>query len=100
MPRRTAYSWAKQAKIKADVEDYRRRMVDEAINLLASHATLAAGGIVELAKNAESESVKLRALRAILSDMIAASRYSGLKHRVNEVEEQLCARTGSSDQTG
>jgi hypothetical protein len=57
-------------------------------------ATKAADGIAELATGAESESVRLRAWRAILADQIAISKFSDLEHRMAEIEEQLRAGTG------
>jgi hypothetical protein len=57
---------------------------------------LASDGIVKLAKSADSDSVKLSALRAILSDMMAVSKFTGLEHRVTELEEQFNDRTGNT----
>jgi hypothetical protein len=51
-------------------------------------------GIVTLAKEADSESVQLRAWRAILADMIAVSKFSDLEYRMTELEEQVRERTG------
>ena len=53
-------------------------------------------GSSTLGENAESESVKLSALRAVLSDMMAVSKFAGLEDRVTEIEEQLHARTGNA----
>jgi hypothetical protein len=54
----------------------------------------AVDGIVTLAKEAESESVQLRAWRAVLADQIAVSKFSDLEYRMAEIEEQLSERTG------
>jgi hypothetical protein len=59
-----------------------------------SLALKAANGIVTLAKEAESESVQLRAWRAILADQMAVSKFSDLEYRMTEIEEQLSERTG------
>ncbi len=61
----------------------------EAIGRLAKRATWAADGIVKLAENAASESVRLAALRAVLSDMMAVSNFAGLEERMTKLEEQL-----------
>ena len=45
--------------------------------------------IVNLANFAESESVQLQALRSVFSDVIAASRFWDLEHRMAEIEERL-----------
>jgi hypothetical protein len=47
---------------------------------------------VTIAREAESESVQLRAWRAILADMIAVSQFSDLEYRMAEIEEQLSTR--------
>jgi hypothetical protein len=44
----------------------------------------AANGIVTLAKEAESESVQLRAWRAILADQMAVCKFSDLEYRMAE----------------
>ncbi len=46
-------------------------------------------GIVKLADTASSESVKLSALRAIYSEMIATSRFGDLEDRMTEIEETV-----------
>jgi hypothetical protein len=61
---------------------------------LSSVALKAANGIVTLAKEAESESVQLRAWRAILADQMAVCKFSDLEYRMAEIEEQLDQRIG------
>ena len=63
-----------------------------------SLALKAANGIVTLAKEAESESVQLKAWRAVLADQMAVSKFSDLEYRLAEIEEQLSERTGHTDQ--
>ena len=65
---------------------------------MSSVALKAADGIVTLAKEAESESVQLRAWRAILADNMAVAKFSDLEYRMAEIEEQLGERTGHADQ--
>jgi hypothetical protein len=60
----------------------------------------AANGIVKLAEGAESESVQLKAWRAILADQMAVSKFSDLEHRMAEIEEQIRDRTGHKDRAG
>jgi hypothetical protein len=62
---------------------------------LSSVALKAADGIVRLAREAESESVQLRAWRAILADQIAVAKFSDLEYRMTEIEEQLRERNRS-----
>ncbi len=89
VPKRTAYRWSREPKVRAAVESTRRRAVDRAIGRMARRVTWATDEIAELAKSAASESVKLAALRAILSDMMAVSQFAGLEQRITEIEEQL-----------
>jgi hypothetical protein len=56
---------------------------------VAQFLTAVETGIAELAESAESESVRLRALRAILGDMMAVSKYTGLEDRVAGLEERV-----------
>jgi hypothetical protein len=95
VPKRTAYRWSSEPKVRAAIESYRRRELDRAVGRMARRATWATDGIAKLAQNAGSESVRLAALRAILSDMMAVSHFAGLEDRVTEIEEQLHERTES-----
>jgi hypothetical protein len=92
VPERTAYRWAADINLRRDVQTIRRRYLDQAVGRMAEQATWAADQIVDLGKNAESESVKLRALRAILSDMMTVSQFATLEERMAEVEEHLRER--------
>ncbi len=68
---------------------------------MARRATWAAGQIAKLGKDARSESVRLAALRAALSDMITVTRFAGLEVRVTELEEErLSARADNTRHTG
>ena len=78
------------------VERICRRALDRAVGVLSRHVTWAALGIVKLAGNAESEAVKLSALRAIYSEMIAASRFGDLDDRVTELEEWASEDAGNA----
>ena len=57
-------------------------------------ATKAVDGITHLAQGADSESVQLRAWRAILADMMSVAKFSDLEYRMAEIEEQLEKKTG------
>ena len=95
----TAYRWAKDPMVRKAVESYRRRTIDQAIGWMTKHTTRAAHGIVTIAREAESDSVRLRAWRAIFSDMMAVSKYSGLEARLTEVEEMALQRDGAASST-
>jgi hypothetical protein len=85
----TAYRWASEPEVRRGVEAWRRGELDRALGRLASLSRQAADGIKRLASEAESESVQLRACRAILADQMAVSRFSDLEQRLVEIEEQV-----------
>ena len=89
---RTAFYWAKDPKVRREVEACRRRVVNQAIGRLTGMTTKAVDGITNLAQEADSESVKLRAWRAILADMMSVSKFSVLEYRMTEIEEELNKR--------
>jgi hypothetical protein len=97
VPKSTAYKWAKEREVRREVEACRRRSIDQAVDLLAKLTPWAAVQIAELAESAENEVVRLRALKAIFSDMMAASKYTGLEERVGQLEDALCAQRARSD---
>jgi hypothetical protein len=96
VPKRTAYRWASEPKVRATVDSCRRRALDQAIGRMARRATWAVDQIVTLGENAQSESVKLKALRAVLSDMMKVSEFSVLEVRMTEIEEKLRGRNGNA----
>jgi hypothetical protein len=85
----TAYDWAKDPKVKAQVKSIRCRAADRAVGRLASRATWAAEGIVKLADDATSEAVRLSALRTVYSETREACNLSDLEDRVALIEERL-----------
>jgi hypothetical protein len=100
VPLSSAFRWSHDPKVRRAVEAWRRRALDRTIGRLAGLAMKAANGIVKLAEGAESESVQLKAWRAILADQMAVSKFSDLEHRMAEIEEQLSQRTGNAGQAG
>jgi hypothetical protein len=97
---RTAYRWAKQAKFKAVVNSHRRRAIDQSVGRLTDKLVSAANAMVNLSETAQSESVRLSALKAMFANVIAVSKFAGLEERVNEIEEILNARPGRTDHAG
>src|SRR4051794_12496781 len=91
---RTAFYWAKDPKVRREVEASRRRVVNQAIGRLTGMTTKAVDGISHLAQEAESESVQLRAWRAILAELMSVAKFSDLEYRLAELEEQVRERTG------
>jgi hypothetical protein len=93
VPRATAYRWSSEREVRKIVDACRRRMIDQAVGKMAKQSTWVVGKITGLASDAESESVRLRALRSLLTEMMSVSKYWGLEGRVADVEEKLDART-------
>jgi len=89
VPRSTAYKWANDRDVRRTVADCRRRRLDRALALMSGRALWAVKEITKLGEAAESESVKLRALRAVLSDQMAVANHADFEYRLSELEEQL-----------
>jgi len=66
-------------------------------NRMTKRTPWACDRIAMLAEAAESESVQLRALRSIFSDVMAVAKFSNLEHRVAEIEEDDCEEPGHPD---
>ena len=59
---------------------------------MSLRAAWATDEIAKLAEGARSESVRLAALRSMLSDMMAVADFAGLEERLTKLEEQDRAR--------
>ena len=59
VPKRTAYRWSEDPKVRAAANKCRRRALDRAVGRMAKRATWAVDQIKGLAKTASSDSVKL-----------------------------------------
>jgi hypothetical protein len=97
VPRSTAYSWADTPVCRRLVDDRRRRSLKRVINCMSRHSLRVAKLIIELGETAESESVKLSALRAVLADQVSIAKYANLGYRVSQLEEQERARLGNAN---
>jgi hypothetical protein len=96
VPRRTAQRWAAEPDVRRQVEDWRRGLRDRALGYMANHSMWAVRGITALGEKAASESVQLRARRAILLDQIAVSKFSNFEYRMAELEEEVRVRNGNA----
>jgi hypothetical protein len=85
---RTAQRRAAQPHFRAEVESVRRTALDQAVGRMAKRVAWATVRIADLAESANSESVRLAALRSILSDIMAISDFTGLEERIARLEEQ------------
>jgi hypothetical protein len=100
VPQSTVYRWSHEPEVRKMVEACRRRLIDQAIGRVTKRTSWIFGRITKLADRAESESVRLKALRSLLSDMMAVSKFSGLEGRMADVEEKLAVRLGNADGAG
>jgi hypothetical protein len=100
VPKQTACRWANDPEIRKEVEACRRRTLDRVVGMMVKLAPSTVIKIAALGAEAESESVRLRALRTIFVDMMAVSKYSGWERRMAEIEEKLDARDRIADNAG
>ena len=87
VPRSAAYCWAGQPEVRATAESCRRRARNRALGRLANRAYWTSYQIATLARDAESASVKLRALRSILAGANAMSELPVLKRRMAAIKD-------------
>jgi hypothetical protein len=59
---------------------------------MANRYAWAAKGVVNLAKTSDSDSVRLKAYRSIMTDMMAVSKFSGWDNRLADLEEKVGAQ--------
>jgi len=85
---RTAQRWASEPEVRAQVEWFRRGALDQAVGRMSKRVAWATEQIAQLAEYAKSESVRLAALRSIMSDMMAVSDFAGLEERITKLEDQ------------
>lgn len=96
VPRRTAFRWAREPKLRGLIERHRRQILDAAVGRMTRGVPAAASGILDLATGASSESVRLAASRAVMSDMMAVSKFGAIEDRVTKIEEKLHARAANT----
>jgi hypothetical protein len=94
VPARTAYRWARDRKVREAADLWRRTALSQAIGRMVRCSTSAVAGIERLARDADSEAVRLRAWRAILADQMAVAKFSALEGRLLEVEQMLDGQNG------
>ena len=93
---RTAQRWAVEPEVRAVVESHRRGTLDLAVGRMSRRVAWVIEEIARLAKHARSESVRLAALRSILTDMMAVCEFAGLEERIARLEEQDLVRDEES----
>jgi hypothetical protein len=97
VPRVTAQRWSKDREVRKMADYIRRRALDRAVGQIATRSTWVVGQMTNLARVADSDAVRLRALRGLMGEMIAISKFSGLEARLAECEEMLDAQSANAD---
>jgi hypothetical protein len=92
VPRRTAYRWATEASVKAQVRDLRQDLVTDAVGKLAGAATVAVETLRGLLAAGQPATVRLGAARALLTALIDVQTHADLSDRVTHLEELADAR--------
>ncbi len=80
-------------------DELRRRALDRAVGQVAMRSTWLMGRMTKIATEGDSDTVRLKALRGLLADMITVSKYSGLEARMTELEESRDAQLGHANRT-
>jgi hypothetical protein len=93
---RTAHNWSNERIVREACDQWRRRVLNQAIGRMVRRSNKAVDGIERLAQEAESESVRLSAWRAILGDQMTLAKFSSLEHRMKELEETQKAAKGAT----
>ena len=89
VPERTAYTWARSPDVRQRVRRIQRRALERAIGQLSRHAAAAAGQIAALARDAQSEAVRLQAARAVLADLMQVADYADHDDRITALERRV-----------
>jgi hypothetical protein len=97
IPRSTAYRWAADPQVRRVAQSCRRRSFHYALSQMTARATWACDETAKLARVAESESMRLRALRAIVCDLVAISKIANRERRVARVQEGVSDRLNEVD---
>ena len=95
VPKSTAYNWATDPEVRSLVESCRRGVLDHTIGRMVEHFNWVADTIIADAQHGKSDPGRLRAARAMFSDMINVSKYSELEDRVSQIEQKLGAEPRS-----
>jgi hypothetical protein len=88
VPKPTVYRWARETEVRKAVDEHRRRAADRAVGRMSKRYGWASDKLVGLAESAESESVRLAALKMIFANMQDVTNDSGLEERMTQIIEE------------
>ena len=97
VPERTAYRWASEPEVRRQIQDWRRAAIDNTLRFMAERSAAALDRIEELGKVADSDAVRLKANRSLVTDQIALARHSNLEHRLSLIEEDRSGKPGNAN---
>ena len=97
VPESTAYRWASDPEVRRQVQDCRQAAIDNTLRLMAERSAAALDRIEDLGKVADSDAVRLKANRSLVTDQIALARHSNLEHRLSLIEEGPSAKPGNAN---
>jgi len=95
VPRRTCYHWRKTPGHNITVQEVRRRVLNCVVRRFARNLTKAIGRVALLATESESESVRLRAARAVIRESLRFRVHADLGEQIVDIERRLDERGGS-----
>ena len=98
VPERTAYRWASDPEVRRQLQDCRQAAIDNTLRLMAERSAAALDRIEELGKVADSDAVRLKANRSLVTDQIALARHANLEYRLSLIEEDRRAKPGNANQ--
>ena len=100
VPRPTVYRWAKDPEVRKEMQECRRRIIDRTVGMMVKRLPCVVPKLAILATDSESESVRLRAIKILFTDMMAMSKFSCLEERMTQIEEKLDERDRMAGQAG
>jgi hypothetical protein len=89
IPERTAYQWAKTEGFSEKVRGFRQEVNDATVGRLVSLARKATRELENLLGPNVTESVKLGAIRTVLSSLVDLSDWHDLESRLSAVERKV-----------
>lgn len=91
VPARTARDWATKPEFKAKVSAIRDEFVDAVVGEMKADLKKARAKISSLIETADSDSVKLAAARAMISDMISLANHADQARQLVELRAEVDA---------
>lgn len=86
---RTVQSWAGLPEVQDQVRAIRQGMVDRAVGQLSSLAAASVTSIARLASKAESEAVRLAALKTLLTELVNVASYADLAAEIAQLRDEV-----------